>query len=286
MAGSNFDLYLWISLFVFSVWAGGRLFRAARLPPILGQLVIGVLFGPQFGDIVPYASDGTCDTIIVNSSSHRQLAAAAQTPLKCYQFQWERWPLAPAGDRVPSVWSFLGNLGVTLMIFESGMHIHFDKVRQVGLKAAVVAVLGTMLPMVSGMGLVAVLFDSPFYPSGLAAGCAFAPTSVGISIKLLDDAKMLNSLAGQTTLTAAFIDDVFSLVLLVIMQNLSASPNLSADKVIVPIVCSFAFLGISVLLAIFVFSKLVRSLDDAPRPARCTSLTAPCSLRPKRQPRP
>jgi|TARA_B110001469_G_scaffold120191_1_gene128442 Kef-type K+ transport system membrane component KefB len=44
---------------------------------------------------------------------------------------------------------------------------------------------------------------------------------VGISIKLLSDAKMLNSLAGQTTLTAAFIDDVFSLVLLVLLASLS-----------------------------------------------------------------
>ena len=56
---------------------------------------------------------------------------------------------------------------------------------------------------------------------GFAAGCALAPTSVGISIKLLSDAKMLNSMAGQTTLTAAFIDDVFSLVLLVLLASLA-----------------------------------------------------------------
>ena len=44
---------------------------------------------------------------------------------------------------------------------------------------------------------------------------------MGISIKLLSDAKMLNSMAGQTTLTAAFIDDVFSLVLLVLLASLA-----------------------------------------------------------------
>ena len=47
------------------------------------------------------------------------------------------------------------------------------------------------------------------------------PNQVGISIKLLSDAKMLNSMAGQTTLTAAFIDDVFSLVLLVLLASLA-----------------------------------------------------------------
>ena len=47
---------------------------------------------------------------------------------------------------------------------------------------------------------------------------------VGISIALLSDSKMLNSIAGQTTLTAAFVDDVFSLILLVLLTNIAAGP--------------------------------------------------------------
>ena len=112
-------------------------------------------------------------------------------------------------------------MGVTLLIMESGMHINFEKVKVIGGKAFVVAIIGTAAPMVMGMLLVAALFPGKLYPEGFAAGCALAPTSVGISIKLLSDAKMLNSMAGQTTLTAAFIDDVFSLVLLVLLASLS-----------------------------------------------------------------
>ena len=78
------------------------------------------------------------------------------------------------------------------------------------------------------MLVVGALFDGEFYPSGFAAGCAFAPTSIDISIKLLEEAKMLNTLAGQTTLTAAFIDDIFSLGTLVMMQSL-ASGNISTN---------------------------------------------------------
>lgn len=37
------------------------------------------------------------------------------------------------------------------MIFESGMHIHFDKVKRVGLSAMGVAVLGTVLPLAIGL---------------------------------------------------------------------------------------------------------------------------------------
>ena len=92
-------------------------------------------------------------------------------------------------------------VGVTLLIMESGMHINFEKVKVIGGKAFVVAIIGTAAPMVMGMLLVAALFPGKLYPEGFAAGCALAPTSVGISIKLLSDAKMLNSMAGQTTLT-------------------------------------------------------------------------------------
>ena len=64
------------------------------------------------------------------------------------------------------------------------------------------AIFGTALPIIFGIVVVGGLFidsapDSAFYPWGFAAGCAFAPTSVGISIRLLDESKMLNSMAGQ-----------------------------------------------------------------------------------------
>ena len=40
--------------------------------------------------------------------------------------------------------------------------------------------------------------------------------------RLLEEAKILNTLAGQTTLTAAFTDDIFALGTLVFMTSLSA----------------------------------------------------------------
>ena len=65
---------------------------------------------------------------------------------------------------------------------------------------------------------------------------------MGISIKLLSDAKMLNSMAGQTTLTAAFIDDVFSLVLLVLLSSLAADADDAALVITLRTIAAFAFL--------------------------------------------
>ena len=264
MAGTDFNLLVGVCLFLFFVWGTGRLFRRCTLPSILGELFAGILLGPQFLDVVPFASDGLCDTIIHDgappsgsasgSSSGRMLGSIA--PCKADMMWTPRWGNDGA-IHTNDIWSFAGTVGVTLLIMESGMHINFEKVRQIGGQALIVAIVGTAMPLVVGMLLVAALFPGKLYPDGFAAGCALAPTSVGISIKLLSDAKMLNSMAGQTTLTAAFVDDVFSLVLLVVLELLSEG-NPNPAVIIGKLIAAFAFLAYGVAMAKRVYPKLER----------------------------
>ena len=279
MGGADFSVTLWVSLFLFSIWAGGRLFGKLKLPPILGFFLIGILFGPAVFDVVPFASNGLCDSVVQplaaaaasasasasgSATATGRMLAAGSGPhvLLCDEIDWKRWN---ANGYLKNIWKFLGETGVTLMIFESGMHIHFDKVAQIGLKALVVAIFGTLLPLLVGMVCVGALFNGDYYPSGFAAGCAFAPTSVGISIHLLEESKMLGSMAGQTTLTAAFIDDVFSLITLVIMQTLAVNPVLGPREIIVPIVGSVVILGGCVVAALYGFNHLPKLLDKIPK---------------------
>ena len=99
------------------------------------------------------------------------------------------------------------------MIFESGMHFDFDKAKECGPIACVIAVLGTILPLIFGTILVMLLCAKPMFPEGVSAGTALAPTSVGIALKLLNEAKQLQERHGQIIITAAFVDDILSLVL-------------------------------------------------------------------------
>eukprot|EP01065_Artemidia_motanka_P038534 TRINITY_DN47385_c0_g1_i1.p1 TRINITY_DN47385_c0_g1~~TRINITY_DN47385_c0_g1_i1.p1 ORF type:complete len:990 (+),score=257.86 TRINITY_DN47385_c0_g1_i1:70-2970(+) len=135
----------------------------------------------------------------------------------------------------------LGQFGVTLMIFESGMHVQFDKLRLVFTKSLTVAILGTGLPIISGLLFALAAFGgSRVYPDGLSMGCSMAPTSVGIALKLLTESKMLSSMTGQTIVTAAFVDDIFSIIALVILMNL-AKGDLTAVTITLPIVLSAVF---------------------------------------------
>ena len=74
---------------------------------------------------------------------------------------------------------------------------------QVGFRACIVAVLGTILPLAAGT-LLTMAYNKPFFPMGVAAGTALAPTSVGIALRLLGEAGVLkeDSRAGRRGMEA------------------------------------------------------------------------------------
>ena len=120
----------------------------------------------------------------------------------------------------PDVFTLIGHAGVALMIFESGMHFDFEKAKIVGAKACLVAVLGTVTPLIAGALVTMMLGYGFFFPQGVAAGTALAPTSVGIALRLLGEAGVLQENFGQAIITAAFVDDILSLVLFNILFSL------------------------------------------------------------------
>lgn len=213
-----------LSLFIAAQWIAGRIFRHFGGPAILAEMITGIILGPEVLKLVPYAI-----------------------------------PDPISGD--PSILVLIGNMGVSLMIFESGMHLHFDKVKEVGKQALGIACVGTLAPIALGVGVgYALGFD--MFPDALSIGVALAPTSVGISLNMLGSSKMLNTTPGQTIITAAFIDDIFSLVMLVILINVSKG-DITAGAILIPLVASFAFVGFGVVLALKVMPKGVKRLIKA-----------------------
>ena len=69
MAGVSFDILFGVVLYLMSVWGAGRLFKMATLPAILGELLAGIVLGPELLDVVPFASDGTCIRLIDDAAS-------------------------------------------------------------------------------------------------------------------------------------------------------------------------------------------------------------------------
>jgi len=221
MAGANFDLYLSVVIFLATIWLSGRISREFGISPIIGEIAAGVAVGPNALNLVPYVEDPNH-----GDDGHSD------------------WM---------SVWVLLGSFGVTLMIVESGTHIHFKKLREVGMDSLQVAVIGTFLPLALGMGFFLIIGES--VTTSFACGCALAPTSVGIALKLLGEANQLNSTPGQTIVTAAFLDDIFSLVLLVIVVNLKGTVTIWT--IVTPFILCFLFLAYGVYTSARIMPRLI-----------------------------
>jgi len=147
----------------------------------------------------------------------------------------------------PDVFTLIGHAGVALMIFESGMHFDFEKAKVVGVPACIVAVCGTILPLVVGTALM-IAFQKPLMPHGISAGTALAPTSVGIALRLLGEAGVLQENFGQAIITAAFVDDILSLVLFNVLFSLGGEFDLF--KVVLAPIIGIAFMLFCMVLAV------------------------------------
>jgi len=157
----------------------------------------------------------------------------------------------------PDVFTLIGHAGVALMIFESGMHFDFEKAKIVGVPACCVAVLGTILPLIVGSALM-MAFGFPLNPDGISAGTALAPTSVGIALRLLGEAGVLQENFGQAIITAAFVDDILSLVLFNVLFSLGGEFDMF--KTVWSPIIGIIFMLLAMVAAVKFWPKVINEI--------------------------
>jgi len=196
------------------------------------------------------------------TDQHRRLSGGAEgktdykTYSDCNRISCEL-DLATKCALTPDIFTLCGHIGVALMIFESGMHFDFEQAKTVGPWACAVAVLGTVLPIIGGAG-VAVAFGYPLYPDGMAVGTSLAPTSIGIALKLLHEARALQTYFGQAVMTAAFVDDVLSLILFSVLFSMRGG---TLDfMTFLPLILGCLFMLVSIIAAVKVWPTLIKCI--------------------------
>jgi Kef-type K+ transport system membrane component KefB len=114
----------------------------------------------------------------------------------------------------------LSQIGVSFLLFQIGLESTIVQIRQVGLRALLVALTG-----ISGTFLLGVL-SFPLLIPGLGAAAyvflaaSFTATSVGITARILKDVGKSLPGESQIVIGAAVIDDIIGLVLLVLTTTL------------------------------------------------------------------
>lgn len=183
--------------------AGGWVAERVGQPPVLGELLAGLLVGPSLLGLV--AGDG--------------------------------WRLAPdlsPGSVEGTVLGFLATLGAILLLFEVGLESDLRSMRKVGASSSFVALIGIAASFAAGY--LASWALARAWPAWSAAGSALPPsllhvlvgatftaTSVGITARVLGDMGRLRTSEARIILGAAVLDDVGGLLVLAAVGAIAAA---------------------------------------------------------------
>jgi Na+:H+ antiporter len=114
----------------------------------------------------------------------------------------------------------LAELGAVLLLFQVGLESTPKEMMAVGGRAALVAVVGVVTPMLLGFGLGELMRPQEAWMLHAFLGAMLAATSVGITARVLKDAGALRTPVARIILGAAVIDDVLGLLVLAVVAGI------------------------------------------------------------------
>ncbi|MEM9770949.1 MAG: cation:proton antiporter [Cyanobacteria bacterium P01_D01_bin.73] len=216
---------------------GGELCVRLDLPPVLGELVGGVVVGVSVLNLLVFPEEG---------------AAAIATDSRLMGFLQATAGVDP--DIMGSVFAstsetvnVLSEIGVILLLFEIGLESDLNELIRVGPQAAIVAVVGVVTPFLLGTGGLVYFFNLDTVPA-IFAGAALTATSIGITAKVLAEIQRLSSREGQIIIGAAVLDDILGIVILAVVASLAKEGTVEISNVLILVASAAAFLiGVIVL---------------------------------------
>ncbi len=211
-------LLMWVQLLVIVAVARvlGTAMRRLGQPPVVGELLAGVVLGPSvLAKLWPPAAH-----VLV---PHDATAAA---PLNT-----------------------LGWVGVAFLLVLTGFETDLAIVRRLGRPATLVAVGGLAVPFAVGLGVAAVMPHTLRGAHGtptafmLFVAVALSISSLPVIAKILDELGFMRRNFGQVTIAVGMVNDVVGWLALGVIAALGRSSHLTVGSVAVPVV------AITVILA-------------------------------------
>jgi Kef-type K+ transport system membrane component KefB len=154
---------------------------------------------------------------------------------------------------------FLAELGVIILLFQIGLESSVRSMVQVGARAALVAVIGVVVPFALGTWIVGPwLLPGLSFNAYLFLGATLTATSVGITGRVFRDLGQLQLPAARIVLGAAVIDDVLGLVILAVVSAIVTSGSADAFSVMAILLKAFIFLAGALLLGQLLAPRISR----------------------------
>lgn len=205
ISGQIAFLAIQLGLIIFAARFCGKLAQKINVPPVLGELLAGILIGPYLLGSLNLGIPGFAHGVF-------PLVDGAALPVSI--------PLYA-----------LATLGSIMLLFMSGLETDLRMFFRYSVAGTVVGLGGVVVSFVFGVALGMVLLSASFMdPRCLFLGILSTATSVGITARILSEKKSIDSPEGTTILAAAVIDDVLGIICLaVVMGIVGASAGAGVD---------------------------------------------------------
>ncbi|HEY6483400.1 MAG TPA: cation:proton antiporter [Steroidobacteraceae bacterium] len=224
---------------ILTLLAGGRLMGELMLrigqPPVMGQLIAGVLLGPSvLGALLP----GLWHALFpANPEQHAMLDAVAQ-------------------------------LGILLLLLMTGMESDLSVVRGARRAAMSISLLGILVPFVCGVALGALLPEAMLPDPGkrlimtLFLGTALSISSVKIVALVVRDLGFLRRTVGQVIVASAIIDDTIGWIIVSVIFGLALRGTVEFTAVARSVLGTAIFLALSFTVGRRLVFQLIRWAND------------------------
>jgi K+:H+ antiporter len=195
----------------------GRLFRKIGQPPVLGEIVAGIVLGPS-------------------------LLGWVSPPTMAFLF--------PASSM--ETLKLLSQIGVALFMFVVGMELDVQHLRKKAHTAVMVSNASIIVPFFLGAALSLLLYRSlapagtSFTPFALFMGIAMSITAFPVLARILEDRRMSQTYLGSVALTCAAVDDVTAWCMLALVIAVAQSGSVAAS--FLTIVFALGFIGFMLLV--------------------------------------
>lgn len=184
-------LLLQVAILLVTSFVFGELVAKIGQPKVIGQLVAGIVLGPSvLGAIAPELSGVV-------------------------------FPVEKAQSNLLEVVSWLG---VIFLLMLAGMEVNMKQIWEQRKPACGAAALGALIPFLVGIGMGFALPENLMVnqnerlPMALYLGTLLSVSSVPVVAKILIDMKLMQSLVGQITLTAALVHDIFGCFMIAVVS--------------------------------------------------------------------
>ncbi len=214
-----------LAVLVVTAKIGGLLIQRLGQPPVLGELLVGIILG----NLLPTLFGRTGIAFVRSDPTLLTLA----------------------------------EMGVLILLFDVGLEADLRALARVGWSSLLVALIGIVVPLLLGWGAARWLLPESTSLTHIFVGATLTATSVGITARVLKDLGVTQSREGQIVLGAAVIDDVLGLVVLAVVSGAvtaagTGGPGLSVLAVSGILVRAILFLAATVGLGHLLSGPIIR----------------------------